>query len=175
MNRYTIININRYTPYILELDKNTIYRLVGQQVYYAIDGKWANRWVEEYIGSNPPHIVYFMSYNSALNYVQFMHDVAIRRNITAPVLSTYTNSGTNVGTDAGTNAGTDAGTNAGTDVGTRPGTNVGTNVGTNAGTNAGTDVGTRPGTNVGTNVGTNAGTNAGTKLRPTAAAFVPRT
>jgi hypothetical protein len=119
-----VIHINKDTPPILELDRQTIYEFKSRRVYCASTGKLINRWVEIYLNIDIPCINYFHSDETALKYVQFMHKQAIDRNI--PPSDVSTNVGTDVGTGAGTNTGADASTNVGTNVSTDMGTDMST-------------------------------------------------
>jgi len=107
-----VIHINKDTPPILELDRQTIYELKSRRVYCASTGKLINRWVEIYLNIDIPCINYFHSDETALKYVQFMHKQAINRNIPPPDASTTTDAGADASTTA--DAGADASTNVGT-------------------------------------------------------------
>jgi hypothetical protein len=177
-----VIHINKDTPPILELDRQTIYELKSRRVYCASTGKLINRWVEIYLNIDIPCINYFHSDETALKYVQFMHKQAIDRNIPPPDASTNVYMGADASTAADTNASitvsTDMGTNADTNASITVSTDMGTNASTNAGTNADTNASTNAGTNAGTNASTNAGITAGAsinmgRMRLNAPVFVP--
>jgi hypothetical protein len=135
-----VIHINKDTPPILELDRQTIYELKSRRVYCASTGKLINRWVEIYLNIDIPCINYFHSDEIALKYVQFMHKQAIDRNIPPPDTSTNVYMGADASTAASTNVGTDMGTDASITADTNAGTSIGTNVGTVTSTNAGASI-----------------------------------